>query len=1130
MRKIIIIGLCLLLLPLYAIAESNLSHDENFKKAEALNNKGIELYNAGKYEEALPYAKQVLEIIEKTLGKNHPSTAQSLNNLALLYYETGRYSEAEPLLKRALEIKEKALGKEHPDTAISLNSLALLYDKTGRYSKAEPLYKRALEIHEKALGKEHPSTATSLNNLAALYYKTGRYSEVEPLLKRALEIHEKALGKEHPDTALSLNNLAELYDKTGRYSKAEPLLKRALEIREKALGKEHPDTAGSLNNLAELYYQVGRYDEAEPLYKRALDIYEKALGKEHPDTVLSLNNLAKLYRQTGRYDEAEPILKRALEIREKALDKDHPDTALSLNELAGLYYETGRYSEAEPLYKRALEIREKALGKEHPDTAQSLNNLALLYYNTRRNAEAETLLKRALEIHEKALGKEHPDTAVSLNNLAERYRQTGHYIKAEPLLKRALEIYEKALGKDHPLTATSLNNLAGLYYETGRYSEAEPLYKRALEIREKALGKEHPDTAQSLNNLALLYYNTRRNAEAETLLKRALEIYEKALGKDHPNTAGSLNNLALLYASTNNHIDSHRLFNRSVSIQDRNRKNTFLLLSDKQKLNYINQTDGYIHGFINHTVQYMADDNSVTTDTLNAWLKWKGVVMEAQGRLIDAVTYSDDPEIKQKFDELINTRRLLAKLQLSDPSSLKMSFDDYKQRIKELEGKKDNLEVELTRLSKDFALEKLVGKADITNISKVLPKDSVYLDFVNTTLYDFKEKKMGDSYYVVFVLVPESPPQVKLITITKESEINTHRNKYLTEMAKPDIHQGRVMPKIAKLNEEAKALYEKVLKPLEPYFKGKKSIYISPDGNLNLIPFEVFVMPDGKYLMENYEIDYVTAGRDIIRFTDTAKAENRVLVMADPDYDMGLEDKKKMFAELNLTSLKGEVSTALSEMEFPRLPETKEEADAIEKMLKDKYEVKNFQDKKAIEEVLLDTKKPRLVHLSTHGFFLEDEKLEPEDNIKFQSIDKIKPAMIENPMLRSGLVFAGVNKSIKEGRDDGILTAEKILGLRLKGTELVTLSACKTGTGNVNTGEGVFGLKRAFILSGAKTVVISLWSVPAKETTELMTDFYKLMEQGKTKSEALKQAKINMKAKQENPFYWGAFVMVGNPE
>ena len=150
--------------------------------------------------------------------------------------------------------------------------------------------------------------------------------------------------------------------------------------------------------------------------------------------------------------------------------------------------------------------------------------------------------------------------------------------------------------------------------------------------------------------------------------------------------------------------------------------------------------------------------------------------------------------------------------------------------------------------------------------------------------------------------------------------------------------------------------------------------------------------------------------------------------------------------------------------------------------------------------------------------------------MQFQSIDKIKPARIENPMLRSGLVFAGVNKSIKEGRDDGILTAEKILGLRLKGTELVVLSACKTGTGNVSTGEGVFGLKRAFILSGAKTVVISLWSVPAKETTELMTDFYQLMEQGKSKAEALKQAKLNMKAKKDNPFYWGAFVMVGNPE
>ena len=286
--------------------------------------------------------------------------------------------------------------------------------------------------------------------------------------------------------------------------------------------------------------------------------------------------------------------------------------------------------------------------------------------------------------------------------------------------------------------------------------------------------------------------------------------------------------------------------------------------------------------------------------------------------------------------------------------------------------------------------------------------------------------------------------------------------------------------------------------------------------------------------MEVYNINYTSTGRDIIRFKDTKSAKGGVLIMADPDYDLGLKDMEQVISELKLPSLKGEVSKQLSDMRFPRLSATKEEADEIEKLLKGQYEVKNFQDKKALEGVLSTYKQQKIVHISTHGYFLEKEKKEPQtmgiDNEWLNQKDRIKPAKIENPMLRSGLVFAGVNASLKEKREEGILTAEKVLGLDFKGTELVVLSACETGVGDINNGEGVFGLKRAFILSGAKSLVMSLWKVEAKATRDFMIDFYKLLQQGKAKAEALKQAKSNMKAKKDNPYYWAAFVMTGNPQ
>ena len=268
---------------------------------------------------------------------------------------------------------------------------------------------------------------------------------------------------------------------------------------------------------------------------------------------------------------------------------------------------------------------------------------------------------------------------------------------------------------------------------------------------------------------------------------------------------------------------------------------------------------------------------------------------------------------------------------------------------------------------------------------------------------------------------------------------------------------------------------------------------------------------------------------------DTAIAKGEALIMADPDYDMGLEEREKVAKAMGVAESRmvGSISRDATGFRFERLPDTKIEADAIEKVLmkSQKVNVRNYQDKKALEEVLLSVKEPKILHLSTHGYFLKDQDVRHQQKIGFISDeeDKIVDFSIENPMLRSGIVLAGVNASLKEGKDEGMVSADKILGLNLKGTDLVVLSACETGVGDVKRGEGVFGLKRSFILSGAKTVVMSLWSVPSKETAELMTDFYTLMAMGKPKADALREARLNLMKKKSNPFYWGAFVMVGNP-
>jgi len=874
-------------------------------------------------------------------------------------------------------------------------------------------------------------------------------------------------------------------------------------------------------------YRQGKYTEAIPLAEKLNLMAEKTFGIDSVETATMLNNLAEVYRAAGRYADAEPAYKRSLGITEAKLGKDHPYVANILNNLASTYEATGRYAEAEPLYKRSLEIREARLGKDHLDVAQSLNNLAGLYYAAARYDQAEPLYKRSLEIRETKLGKDHPSVATALNNLATLYRDTARYDQAEPLYVRALEINVKALGEDHPNVAYSLNNLAGLYYAAGRYAEAEPLYKRSLEIIEAKLGKDHPDAAQPLNNLALLYRSTGRYAKAEPLYKRSLEIRETKLGKDHPSVATALDNLAGLYAATGRYDLSHQYLYQGINIEEKERENVFLLLDEKQKLSFVARSRGSIESFLTLTSRHLQKDRDAIQDTLTAWLRWKGSVTEAQSRITEACSRSEDSVVIQKCDELTNVRRTLASLTLSKPE--KMDFETYRKTLAEYEGKKSNLEAELSRLSADFALEKLVGKADIPTISSLLPKESAYLDFAVITPYDFKQNRFEEKpRCLVFILLPGDPPRVTLVDLGDAEAIDQQIREY-HKIIQEAVSRKRP-PDIDTLRQPLKALYGLILGPLLPHLQDRKQLFISPDGSLNLIPFEAFITPEGKYLLEEVSIQYIAAGRDIVRFQDEAQAQGKALILADPDYDLGEQERIEVAKQMGVSEfeIRGGSSRDAGTLTFKRLPDTRKEAEAIQKTMK-QGEATCRQDQEAIQEVLFAAQYPKVLHIATHGYFLPDQKIAPQWNLGKETLPPEALKTYENPMLRSGIALAGANTSQRQGKDYGMVSAEKVLGLRLKGTDLVVLSACETGVGEVQTGEGVFGLKRAFLLSGAKTLVMSLWSVPSRETTELMESFYEKWSKGQTKAEALREAKLELMKENPNPFFWGAFVMVGEP-
>jgi tetratricopeptide (TPR) repeat protein/CHAT domain-containing protein len=1109
--------------------------DRALVRAEQLSQQVLNLYQAGRYGEAIPLAMEVLRIDETALGPDHPRVANSLNNLALLYQAQGNYGGAEPLFQRALRIDETALGPDHPDVAASLNNLAELYRLQGNHGAAEPLFQRALRIFETALGPDHPNVATSLNNLALLYQDQGNYGGAEPLFQRALRIRETALGPDHPSVATSLNNLAGLYRVQGNYGDAEPLFRRALRIRETTLGPEHPSVATSLNNLAALYRVQGNYGDAEPLFQRSLRIVETALGSDHPSVATSLGNLALLYSDQGNYGDAEPLFQRALRIRETTLGPEHPLVAASLNNLALLYSDQGNYGDAEPLYQRALRIDEAALGLDHPSVATSLNNLAALYRVQGNYGDAEPLFQRSLRIVETALGPEHPDVATSLNNLAELYRAQGNYGDAEPLYQRALRIDEAALGPNHPDVATSLNNLAALYDAQGNYDAAEPLYQRALRIRETALGSEHPDVATSLNDLAALYSDQGNYDAAEPLYQRALRIWETTLGPEHPSVATSLNNLAALYQVQGNYSDAETLAQRSLriletalgpehplvasslnnlaalydaqgnptevvgflarglAIEEQHLALNLTILSDTRRQAYVTTIVGTTNAAISLNLQSAPADPAATELALTTVLRRKGRILEAGVDSWQRLRQNLAPADQELLDDLTAAQQQLATLLFNPPPNLN------RETVTDVTAQVNQLEAELARRSAAFRVE--TQPVDIAAVQARLPSDGVLIEYVRYQPYDptaSPQERWGEDRYAVYLLFPDG--RIEAMDLGAAADIDV-----AVERLVADLSAGRTAPSeggtsINEVKQRAQALDALVMAPVRELLGDTTTVFLSPDGSLNLIPFEALVDESGDYLVEQYQFRYLTSGRDLLRLDLNPASGNPALLVGNPTYGRPGE----LIAQADTRAIDFENRI------FPALPGTGREVEAIADQLPDALV---YSETNATEAVVKDHPQPNILHIATHGFFEAS-------------------ADSPNPLLQSGLILAGAALAERQsGPDqDGILTALEVTGLDLRGTQLVVLSACETGVGELAAGEGVYGLRRALVLAGSHSQVISLWKVDDAATQELMVAYYDRLLSGMPRDAALRETQLAFLNTTEyrHPYYWAAFIGSGD--
>lgn len=1068
----------------------------------------------------------------------------------MAFSREGKYEQALPFLERAAELAPAVFGPFHKNTSDILNTLGGAYSQASHPKKALTAFAESLKIREKILGPDHIAVSHSLENLANAHRSLGQFTEAEPLFLRALKITENTLGKDHIEAAITLNNLSILYNGMGRLKEAEPLILRSLSIREKHFGKDHPEIGNVLNTLGHLYCELGRYPEAEEVLTRGVRIIEEKFGKDHFRLEQPLNNLGMTYLALGRYRQAEVFLLRSLRLREERLPKDHPDLASIYNNLGNLCLDMGRIGEAETHFFRSLAIREARFGKEDLEVATTLNNLGIFYSALRRYKESEAHLLRCLEIRRKRLGPDHPALAGVLENLAVIYTAQKRHTDAERLFIQAIRINEAKLGKTHPSLGTCLQSLAVVYVDTNRLEEAEPLFLRSLKIGEAALGADHPNLGATYHNLGTLNTLLGRYEDAERYFLRNVAVEEKR-GFETWMLIPTYQSLGDLSAMMGRPKEGMKLLEISLQKYQNALQQAFAFNSETTMHGFLEGGTGLLPSLLTIAVDPKVDAGP--TFALDWTLRGKGVVFDAvcRFRQVQELLGPADP-LTQKLADYRGLKQKLADATLHPPlgkdaKTLKMELERWSKEVLDLEA-------EINRgLAAKLPEARPSDSISAEAVRKQLAPEAALVELVRSPLRRYKNLTWSSPHYFAFVLVPgdaapelidlgEAGPIDKAVAALRQ-EFGDFQEKLKDCDSEEEVQdlEKKQEKQFLKMSQTLQAL---AFAPLRKALGKAKLVYLAPDGDLNRLPFEALVDEEGKYLIERFQFAYLSSGRDLLR--PEVKSAKGTVVFANPDFRLAAVDREERAAKLLGEKKEGKVLVASRGPADSRsagwksLPGAAAEARDIQKLLNESAygPVQGFQGPEALEEVLKTMKAPRVLHLATHGFFVDHEPDAAWKEGSGAGWARGRLKQMDNPLLRSGIVLAGANTVGDKDRsgkvEDGWVTAEEIALLNLRGTELVVLSACQTGLGDLKAGEGVSGLRWAFLYAGARTLVTSLFEVPDAETRDLMKQFYGRLKT-QSKLDALQGARLALIEQRRashgaaHPFFWASFVLVGDP-
>jgi CHAT domain-containing protein len=1022
-----------------------------------------------------------------------------LHDYALAKIRIHQYDSAVPIYNEAICISEWNTSDNSVLKHFSALEMAKFYAKyTAQLEKADSIFDESMYAVLENYRRHGAPYINLLESYAEFCLRIGDYIVADSLSAEALQYTLERYGENSVAYGISLRKRSEAQIALGAYGDATVNLKKSVSILEKSDSEPEEEYIMSLYKLGDIERLNGSLYNSE-LYLNEAYIGSKRIVRRDDILTASINeSLGALYAQIGKYNHAEELLEEGIASRVKILGDQHFSLIRSYNFLGNLFLVEGKMIEAEKALSKSSDIAREQLSDTSYAYIKSLVSLAEFYRILGDFEKSGYLLETSENTLSRRFGYQHislADVLVKRSELLLSSEEDPEVILS--ILDRAGEIVKFNVGDQHPRYA-EINELKGMaYIKQEKYETALIHFEAANYVYLATYGDNHVKTARNRAMVAQLHYSKKSYEQAIKYYDLAMKTYGYIFDKKHPDYVRMLGKLGMSYYASKQYDKAADALIRSTSSYIQYIDEYFPYLSENERTVYWNNIKKDFEIFNSLVAEYHEQDNRLIEQMYNNQLAVKAILLNSSIQLKKRVYNYGDQETIKKYEAWLSRREEYARY--LGISKEKLDTIDVNLELMNLEI--NRLEKELSETTKDFARDYEEELYTWKDVRSVLQENDVALEIIRVSHFDHI---LTDSIiYAALVVTKETKGNPSIVLLPNGTELEGRDFKF--------FRNGIKYKTIDEVS------YKKYWARIESEFGLRTNIYISPDGVYNQINPETFYRENYGYLISGYRFNSIYNTKDLV----IAKIESSYKATSSDAILVGNPNFGNHTGEQSITSVEP-------------LPGAEKEVQEVGILLaSNNWIVQEITGDQAGEDEIKSVESPRILHLATHGFFMEDEQFGRSGSDKIiTEFDRDKP---DNMMLKSGLLMAGADSLLVKAEEDinelnsasGVLTAYEAVHLNLDNTELVILSACETGRGEISAGQGVYGLQRSFSVAGARNVIMSLFKVDDRVTQELLSDFYRRWINGTEKRIAFLEAKKAIKESYPEPIFWGSFVMIG---